>query len=132
MRDYIIEDPRNFVKSPTYKEWYEKNHLFPTIRTVTYQELVPLEGESNEDIRDQHAEYPYTYTSERFEGHIRTAKKQKTVSYTEAILNQLKLKKETIKRTPTWIFDSAFDTMLNPFLHVSIYYFLISDWSERK
>jgi hypothetical protein len=95
---------------------------------------VPLKGELNKDLRDQHAygNYPYTYTSEKFEGHICTAKKQKTVLYTEAILNQLKIQKETIKRAPTWILDSAFDTTLNPYLHVSIFYFLILDWSERK
>jgi hypothetical protein len=63
---------------------------------------------------------------------MRTAKKQKTILYTEAILNEFKIQNEVIKRAPTWIIDIAFDTTLNPFLHVSIYYFLISDWSERK
>jgi hypothetical protein len=121
-------------KRPTYKEWYEKIHRSPAICTVTYQEQVLLKEESNKDLIAQYANYnyPYTYTVERFEGNIRTIKKQKTLLYTEAILNEFKMQKEVIKRAPTWIFDSAFDTTLNPFLHVNIYYFLISDWSERK
>jgi hypothetical protein len=99
---------------------------------------VLLRGESNEGYNEDliaqyyNDNYPYTYTLETFEGYIRTIKKQKTVLYTESILNEFKIQNEVIKRAPTWIFDSAFDTTLNPFLHVSIYYFLILDWSERK
>jgi hypothetical protein len=133
-RAYTANDPRYLVKSPTYEEWYKQIHQSLTNNAVTYQQHVPLRGESNEDLHAQFAtgNYPYIKTSEQFEGHIRTFKKQKTVLYTEAILNEFKIQNELIKRAHTWIFDSAFDTTLNPFLHVSIYYFLISEWSERK
>jgi hypothetical protein len=68
-RAYTINDPRYFAKSPTYEEWYEKTHRCQPICTVTYQEQVPLEGKSNEDLRDQHAygNHPYIKTSEEFE-----------------------------------------------------------------
>jgi hypothetical protein len=133
-RAYTANNPRYFAKGQTYKEWNDKITRSPSSCTVTYQQQVLLREESNEYLRAQFAydNYPYTYTEERFEGQIRTFKKQKTILYSDTLLHNLKIQKELIKRAPTWIFGSAFDTTLNPFLHVSIYYFLISDWLERK
>jgi hypothetical protein len=113
-RAYTADDTRYFVKSPTYEEWYEKIHRPLTINTVTDQQQVPLRGESNEELHAQFASgnYPYIKTLEQLKGHIRTFKKQKTVLYTEAILNKFKIQNEVIKRAPTWIFNSAFDTKL--------------------
>jgi hypothetical protein len=93
-----------------------------------------LTGESNEALLAQWANsvYPYTHTTEEFDGHIRTFKKQRIVLDIEDSITGFKIQKEVIKRAPKWIIDSAFDTTLNPFLHVGIYYFLISEWSERK
>jgi hypothetical protein len=65
-------------------------------------------------------------------GSRRGIKKQKTVHSTEGIFNDLKIQKEVTKRATIWIFDSAFDSTLNPYLHESIYYFLTSIWFERK
>jgi hypothetical protein len=128
---YIDKDPRYFVKSPTYEEWYEKIHRPPSSCTVTYQEQLTTGEDDYEffNIRS-YGNRPYTRKSESFEGHTRTAKKQKTVFYTRAIFDVFKIQQEVLKRAPTWIFDSAFDTTLNPYLHVSIHYFLISNWSE--
>jgi hypothetical protein len=132
---YIDNDPRYFEKSPTYREWFEKIHRCPFIDKVTYQEKWPTGN-----IEDDHKLFsirsngncPYIRTCETFDKHIRTDKKQKTVLVTQSTFNDYIVQKGVIKRAPTWIIDSAFDTTLNPFLHVSIYYFLISDWSERK
>jgi hypothetical protein len=119
---YIDEDPRYFVKRPTYEEWNERIQRPPSSSTVTYQEQIPLEGESNYKLFNLHSygNRPYTRTKESFEGHIRTAKKQKTVLYSKAIFADLKIQHEVLKRAPTLIFESAFDTTLNPYLHVSI------------
>jgi hypothetical protein len=131
-RAYITNDPRYFANSPTYEEWYEKIHRSLSICTVTYQEQLP-KGEDDYELFNilSYGNNPYICTSERFEGHIRTYKKQKTIFYTQAIFNEFKTQKEVIKQAPSSIFDSDFDTTLNPYLHVSIYYFLILNWSER-
>jgi hypothetical protein len=139
-RAYTKNDPRYFAKGPTYDEWNEKTNRSPTLSTVTYQEQITLKGESyealefNEALNTQwnYGNYPFTHTYEEFEGHIRTVKKQRTVLDIEESIDRFKIQRAVIKRAPKWIFDSAFDTTLNPFLHVGIYYFLISEWSERK
>jgi hypothetical protein len=120
-RAFTSNDPRYFGKSPTYEEWYEKVHPCPLIVTAKYQEQLPT-GNSEDDYELfnilSNGNRPYIRTSETFDGHIRTAKKQKTVLVTQSTFVDYIVQKEVIT--------------LNPFLHVSIYYFLISDWSERK
>jgi hypothetical protein len=81
--------------------------------------------------------YPYTVTTEKFEGNIqgptRGAEKQKTVKGTWAILNDLRIQQKVTKQAPTWIFESAFDATQNPYLHESIFYFFLTTiWFERK
>jgi hypothetical protein len=134
-RAYTDNDPRYFAKEPTYEEWFEKIHRCPASVKVTFQEQWPtgnIEDDHELFSRRSYGNPPYTRTCETFDGHIRTAKKQKTVLVTQSTVNDYIIQKGVIKRAPTWNIDSAFDTTLNPFLHVSIYYFLISDWSERK
>jgi hypothetical protein len=124
-KNYITEDPRYFEVRPTYKEWYDKIHRTPSLLRVTYQEVWPISAHNS-----SYGFVSYTVATEKFEGNIygtwRSSKRQKTRRGSIAgIFEDLKIQKEVTKRAPTWIFDSAFDTTLNRYLHVSIYYFII-------
>jgi hypothetical protein len=123
-KNYINEDPRYFVNRPTFEEWYDKIHRIPSQIRVTYQEDLPTTGDVDHPV----IRHSYTVTTEEFESNIygpkRGIKKQKKVHSTRGIFFDLKIQKEVTKRAPTWIFYSAVDSILNPYLHESIFYFL--------
>jgi hypothetical protein len=126
------DDPRYFETRPTFKEWYDKIHRTPSFLRFTYQEVWPISAQNS-----SYGNGSYRVTTEKFEGSIHGPrqgnKKQKTIrSSIAGLFDNLKIQKEVTKRAPTWIFDSAFDSTLNPFLHESIYYFLTTVWFERK
>jgi peptidoglycan hydrolase-like protein with peptidoglycan-binding domain len=107
-----------FKKSPTFKEWCDKIHRISSLLRVTYQEDCPsAHGLAYGNVS-------YTVTTKKFEGSIygprRGNKKQMTVRSTVGIFNNLKIQKEVTKRAPSWKFDSAFDSTLNPYLHENI------------
>jgi hypothetical protein len=119
--NYITKDPRYFKSRPTFEEWYNNINCIPSLLRVTYQE----DCQSPDNL--SYGSVSYTVTTETFEVNIygprRGIKKQKTVHSTAGIFVDLKIQKEVTKRAPTWIFDSAFDSTLNPYLHKGIFYF---------
>jgi hypothetical protein len=123
-RGLILLTIQDFPKKSNIRRVEQKIHRSPITHTVTYQEQLPT-GEDNYELFNiqLYGNSPYIGTLESFEWHIHTYKKQKTIFYTQAIFTEFNILKEVIKRAPTWIFDSAFDSTLNPYLHVSIYYF---------
>jgi hypothetical protein len=136
-KEWIENDPRYFKEIPTVKEWREKINAPGITHKYTFEEKRPTKQEELQRYYrlGSLGHRPFIRTIETFSGQIRKSKVRKVIPYSRSVIRQFNIRQALSKRAPTWTVESAFDTTLNPYVHVDIYYFLTSvwlEWPERK
>jgi hypothetical protein len=134
-KEWTENDPRYFKEVPTEEEWNKKIKAPVITHKYTFKEVRPSREEiSAGGLLHYNNGYfgvrPFTRTIETFLGINRISKVKKVVNGRKKSYREFKLRRDLCKRAPTWVLESAFDTTLNPFIHVEIYYYLVSIWFE--